>query len=90
MGKLIVTEFMTLDGVAQAPGGPDEDRESSFEHGGWQWPVSDPESGEVMYQEASSMKALLLAPSGEPLAQAQSAVAHGLPVWTLVRGLWNL
>jgi dihydrofolate reductase len=60
MGKLIVTEFMTLDGVAQAPGGPDEDRESSFEHGGWQWPVSDPESGEVMYQEASSMKALLL------------------------------
>jgi dihydrofolate reductase len=60
MGKLIVTEFMTLDGVAQAPGGPDEDRESGFEHGGWQWPVSDPESGEVMYQEAGSMKALLL------------------------------
>jgi hypothetical protein len=34
MGKLIVTEFVTLDGVAQAPGGPDEDRESGFVHGG--------------------------------------------------------
>ena len=30
MGKLIVTEFVTLDGVAQAPGGPDEDQDSGF------------------------------------------------------------
>lgn len=30
MGKLIVTEFMTLDGVAQAPGAPNEDREGGF------------------------------------------------------------
>jgi hypothetical protein len=34
MGILIVTEFMTLDGVAQAPGGPDEDRDRGFVHGG--------------------------------------------------------
>ncbi len=38
MGKLIVTEFVTLDGVAQAPGGPDEDRDGGFAHGGWQAP----------------------------------------------------
>ncbi len=36
MGMLIVTELVTLDGVAQAPGGPDEDRDRGFTHGGWQ------------------------------------------------------
>jgi hypothetical protein len=35
MRKLIVSEFMTLDGVIQAPGGEDEDRDGGFEHGGW-------------------------------------------------------
>ena len=60
MGKLIVTEFVTLDGVAQAPGGPDEDRESGFAHGGWQAPVADEESGEVMFDQAKCMDALLL------------------------------
>jgi len=34
MRKLIVSEFMTLDGVMQAPGGKDEDRDGGFEHGG--------------------------------------------------------
>ena len=60
MGKLIVTEFVTLDGVAQAPGGPDEDRAGGFAHGGWQAPVADEESGEVIFEQARSMDALLL------------------------------
>ncbi|MEV4269755.1 dihydrofolate reductase family protein [Micromonospora aurantiaca (nom. illeg.)] len=60
MGKLIVTEFLTLDGVAQAPGEPDEDREGGFSHGGWQMPLLDEKSGAVMFQQASSMDALLL------------------------------
>jgi dihydrofolate reductase len=60
MGKLIVTEFMTLDGVAQAPGGPDEDREGGFAHGGWQAPVADQEAAAIKFEEASSMDALLL------------------------------
>ncbi|WP_374538391.1 dihydrofolate reductase family protein [Micromonospora aurantiaca (nom. illeg.)] len=60
MGKLIVTEFLTLDGVAQAPGEPDEDREGGFNHGGWQMPLLDEKSGAVMFQQASSMGALLL------------------------------
>jgi dihydrofolate reductase len=35
MRKVVVVEWMTLDGVVQAPGHPDEDREGGFEHGGW-------------------------------------------------------
>ena len=38
MRKLIVSEFVTLDGVMQAPGGKDEDRDGGFEYGGWTWP----------------------------------------------------
>ena len=60
MGKLIVTEFVTLDGVAQAPGAPDEDRDGDFAHGGWQAPLVDQGSGGAVFEQASSMDALLL------------------------------
>ncbi|HEU5306862.1 MAG TPA: dihydrofolate reductase family protein [Acidimicrobiia bacterium] len=60
MGKLIVTEFVTLDGVAQAPGAPDEDRNRDFTHGGWQAPYMDEESGRAVFEQARSMDALLL------------------------------
>ncbi|MBI2684277.1 MAG: dihydrofolate reductase family protein [Actinobacteria bacterium] len=60
MGKLIVTEFVTLDGVAQAPGGPDEDRDGGFTHGGWQAPLVDQESARVVFEQVSGMDALLL------------------------------
>ena len=60
MGKLIVTEFVTLDGVAQAPGGPEEDLDGGFQHGGWQAPLLDQESGTQMFEQAKGMDALLL------------------------------
>jgi dihydrofolate reductase len=60
MGKLIVTEFVTLDGVAQAPGGPDEDGDGGFAYGGWQAPLLDREAGRVVFEQARSMDALLL------------------------------
>jgi len=41
MRKLVVIEFLSLDGVYQGPGAPDEDREGGFEHGGWQLPYFD-------------------------------------------------
>lgn len=41
MRKLVINEFMTLDGVVQAPGAPSEDREGGFEHGGWVVPHFD-------------------------------------------------
>ena len=60
MGRLVVTEFITLDGVAQAPGGPEEDREGGFTHGGWQAPFPGDEAGDVLYEQARGMDALLL------------------------------
>jgi dihydrofolate reductase len=41
MRKLVVVEFVTLDGVMQSLGSPDEDREGGFEHGGWAGPYMD-------------------------------------------------
>jgi len=46
MRKLSVAEFVSLDGVMQAPGGEDEDREGGFQHGGWQQPYFDDVGGE--------------------------------------------
>jgi dihydrofolate reductase len=46
MRRLAVVEFITLDGVMQGFGGPDEDRESGFEHGGWGAPYATKEIGE--------------------------------------------
>src|ERR671919_2013757 len=47
MSKIVLFENVSLDGVMQAPAGPDEDRRGGFEHGGWAQPYND----EVMAQE---------------------------------------
>jgi len=60
MGIISVGLFITLDGVYQAPGGPDEDPEGGFEFGGWQGPYFDNESGEVIVASIERMDALLL------------------------------
>ena len=46
MARLVVVEMVSLDGVMQAPGSPDEDRSGGFEHGGWAMPYFDEVAGE--------------------------------------------
>jgi dihydrofolate reductase len=60
MRKLVVNAFVTLDGVMQAPGGPDEDQEGGFEHGGWSFGYWDDAMGEWMGEALSQPFALLL------------------------------
>jgi dihydrofolate reductase len=61
MGKLVVGTFLTLDGVMQAPGGPEEDTEDGFEHGGWSVPFwGDDRMGEFMDDSMGRAEALLL------------------------------
>src|SRR5260370_35951830 len=62
MGQLIVSEFVTLDGVMQAPGGPEEDTEGGFKHGGWQAPLLDEESLSLITRDIGQTDALLLGP----------------------------
>ena len=60
MRKVIVLEFITLDGVIQAGGGPEEDTSGGFAYGGWQAPYSDDVIGTVMKKQMSLPFDLLL------------------------------
>ncbi|HSX14627.1 MAG TPA: dihydrofolate reductase family protein [Candidatus Saccharimonadales bacterium] len=59
MRKIIVLSFITLDGVMQAPGGPDEDTSGGFKYGGWVAPYFDEESGKVMAKQMKPADLLL-------------------------------
>jgi dihydrofolate reductase len=58
--KLTVQTFLTLDGVMQAPGAPEEDPSGGFSHGGWQAPFPAPEVGEFVNELNSHASAFLL------------------------------
>jgi dihydrofolate reductase len=60
MRKIIVSEFMSLDGVIQAPGGKDEDTEGGFAHGGWTMPYWHDEIGAHFNQVMRESDAFLL------------------------------
>jgi dihydrofolate reductase len=60
MRELIVAEFITLDGVIQAPGGADEDTEGGFTHGGWTHPYWHDDIGAHFFQAMTQADALLL------------------------------
>lgn len=68
MRKVIVSEFLTLDGVLQAPGDADEDRSGGFEHGGWQLPYFDDVAGGAIWGWH------LLSSMGRSLGSGASAV----------------
>jgi dihydrofolate reductase len=59
MSRVVVFEHLTLDGVMQAPGRPEEDRRGGFEHGGWTT-LWDPVIASVAQESMASTPALLL------------------------------
>jgi dihydrofolate reductase len=85
MRELVIAEFITLDGVIQAPGGKDEDTEGGFTHGGWTWPFWHDDIGKHFFQAMSNTDAFLLGRKtwqihsvfetmSEPFADALNAV----------------
>lgn len=60
MSKIVVFNSVTLDGVMQAPGRPDEDRRDGFDHGGWATPYADEVSGRLAGEGMANTGAMLL------------------------------
>lgn len=58
--KLTLTQFVTLDGVYQGPGGPTEDRSGDFRHGGWLVPFFDEALGQYMDAIFDEVEAFVL------------------------------
>ena len=58
--RIVIMEFMSLDGVVQAPGGPDEDTDGGFSHGGWSHPFFDPETMGGAFDDAMTGAEALL------------------------------
>lgn len=101
--KLTATEFMTLDGVYQGPGGPDEDRRGGFERGGWQAPFADEETGEFITSVYERMDAMLLGrvtwdiwaaywphhDGGDPISHGINVVPKYVPSTTLKDPTWQ-
>lgn len=60
MRKIIILSFITLDGVMQAPGGPEEDTSNDFKYGGWTVPYFDEFAGNIMTEQMKQPFCLLL------------------------------
>jgi dihydrofolate reductase len=103
MRKLIVSEFMTLDGVMQAPGGKDEDRDGGFEHGGWTLPYWHDDIGKSFGVLMLDTDALLLGrrtyvthaeafepmPPGDPFGDMMNAPKKYVVSRTLKKPIWR-
>jgi len=76
MRKLIVAEFISLDGVIQAPGGVDEDTDGGFDHGGWTMPYWHDDIGAHFFQAMMEADTLLL---GRRTWQGHGAAFDPLP-----------
>jgi dihydrofolate reductase len=71
--RIVISEFISLDGVVQAPGGADEDRDGGFEHGGWSMPYFDPE---------------VMGSAIDEVAQRTDALLYGRRTWQVMAGAW--
>jgi dihydrofolate reductase len=102
MRKLVVNTFMTLDGVMQAPGGPEEDPSGGFTHGGWSVNYWDDAMGQVMDASVREPFDLLLGRktyeifaahwphvSGDPMAEKLNAATKYVASTTLAEVDWS-
>src|SRR5438445_8005600 len=71
--RIVISEFISLDGVGQAPGGPDEDTDGGFQHGGWSMPFFDPE---------------VMGSSINEVAERTDALLYGRRTWQVMAGAW--
>ncbi len=71
--RIVVSEFISLDGVVQAPGGPDEDTDGGFAHGAWSHPFFDPD--------------VMGGAIGEAMAQTE-ALLFGRRTWQVMAAAW--
>jgi len=103
MRKLIVSEFVTMDGVMQAPGGKDEDRDGGFEYGGWTWPYWHDDIGKSFAALMQDTDAFLLGrktyvthaqafepmPPGDPFGDMMNPPKKYVVSKTLDKPLWR-
>jgi dihydrofolate reductase len=103
MRKLVVSEFLSLDGVMQAPGGADEDTEGGFEHGGWTRPFWHDEIGAAFGELMQGVDAFLLGrktyvihanafepmPAGDFFGDLMNTPAKYVVSRTLERPIWR-
>ncbi len=101
--KLTATMFMTLDGVYQGPGAPDEDRRGGFDRGGWLAPYDDDETGQFILSAYERMDAMLLGrvtwdiwaaywplhDSGDPISHGINVLPKHVPSTTLKDPGWQ-
>jgi dihydrofolate reductase len=103
MRTLLVSEFITLDGVIQAPGGKDEDTDGGFEHGGWTWPYWHDDIGAAFGRLMQGVDAFLLGrrtyethaaafepmPPGDPFGDMMNAPKKYVVSRTLQKPTWR-
>ncbi|GGV05567.1 dihydrofolate reductase family protein [Streptomyces spectabilis] len=102
--KITLTQFQTLDGVIQAPGGPDEDTSDGFEHGGWSVPYGDEDFGAFVTEVFGRVDAFLLGrrtyeifagywpkmtDPADPIASRLNALPKYVASRTLTRADWT-
>src|SRR5947209_5309926 len=71
--RVVVSDFISLDGVVQAPGGPDEDADGGFRHGGWSMPYFDPDT---------------MGPAVGEIMAATEALLFGRRTWQAMAAAW--